>query len=229
MTRPLSILCLLGLLILSACANDALHVDDGLFTGEPCQAPCWQNLTPGQSTSADVDRFLSDLSLSDWPVRKVYDFKSGCRLTHLADRSGEVANALVNLQIENGVLTYVQSAHANMPRLKQVVDQFGPPEYVKAVSAIGPDSTNYFLDVYYPKLGLAFHLTPSNHDTGYIKPNMEIGWIEYFAPGDLLSYFTVRASCDSDREETAIAARETISKYVQPWPGFGEVTVIPSR
>jgi len=115
----------------------------------------------------------------------------------LADQPGLKVNAGVDLHIENGILTYLHSAHANMPHLKQIADSFGPPEYIEAVLAIGPDSGYYIPEAYYPKLGLAFKISPNRNDTGYIKQNMEIRSIEYFAPGDLLSYLTTKYSCGS--------------------------------
>jgi len=57
LTFWLPAICLLS----AACGTDLTRVDDGLFTEKPCKAPGWQNLTPGQSISADVDQILRDL------------------------------------------------------------------------------------------------------------------------------------------------------------------------
>lgn len=53
---------ILLLVNLSACSSNQSKIDDGLLTGKPCSAPCWNNLTPGKSTAADVDNFLKNLS-----------------------------------------------------------------------------------------------------------------------------------------------------------------------
>jgi hypothetical protein len=40
-------------------------VDRSLLTGEPCQPPCWQGLTPGVSTQEEVEEFLRTSELVD--------------------------------------------------------------------------------------------------------------------------------------------------------------------
>src|SRR5688572_11755681 len=63
-------LILLGLvalaLILAACAHahnlrdETLLNDTSLITGEPCEAPCWNNITPGETAWRDALTILED-------------------------------------------------------------------------------------------------------------------------------------------------------------------------
>ncbi len=205
-------------------------MDAGLLTGKPCKPPCWQNLTPGVSTTDDVERFLMNLDPKKWPSREEEVYKSSCRWMRISDKLGIKVNTLFDLYLDNGKLTFIGSRPPVVIRLKEIVDRFGTPEYFQSVLAIGPDGQYYILEVYYPSQGLAFLLNPNqDKDVGYIKSGMLVDFIEYFPPGDLQSYFTAKYSCEGGQEGAAAYALEIIEKYIQPWSGFGKVNVIKSR
>lgn len=41
--------------------NDNFLNTDSLVTGEPCDAPCWENITPGETTMADASTIIAEL------------------------------------------------------------------------------------------------------------------------------------------------------------------------
>lgn len=216
-------------LFLAACTPENSKIDSGLFTGIPCSAPCWQNLTPGISTDKDVEHFLDNLSMTEWPSRRTFDYESGCRSTRLADTtSNEDVGAVLDLNIENERLTFVESFHPGMFKLKGIVDAFGPPEYFKALLAVGPDGDFYNLEVYYPQRGIAFQVSVNQKERGYIRPSMKIDTVQYFVPGDLLTYLTTIYSCDLGQEGALINAKKDIL-FVQSWSGFGKINVIQTK
>ncbi len=222
--------CFITIFLLSACWLKAENMDAGLFSGKPCKPPCWQNLTPGVSTTDDVERFLKNLDQKKWPGRIDDVDNSGCRWLRIADKLGIEVNTLFDLYLNNGKLTFIGSRPPVVIRLKEIVDRFGTPEYFKAVLAVGPDGQYYILEVYYPSQGLAFLLNPNqDKDVGYIKPGMLVDYIEYFPPGDLLPYLMTKYSCIGDQEYISSYAQDIIGKYIQPWSGFGKVNVIKSR
>ncbi len=216
--------------LLSACWKKAENMDAGLLTGRPCTPPCWQNLTPGVSTTDDVERFLKNLDPKKWPGRREKGYKSGCRWLRISDELGIEGNTIFDLYLDNGKLTFIMSSPPALPHLKEIVDRFGTPEYLQAVLAVGPDGQLYILEVYYPSQGLAFLVKPNqNKDVGYIKSGMLVDFIEYFPPGDLQSYFTAKYSCFVGQESASSYGQDIIKKYIQPWSGFGKVNVIKSR
>jgi hypothetical protein len=221
---------LITFLLLSACWRKAVNMDAGLFTGIPCKPPCWHNLTPGVSTTDDVESFLKKLDQKDWPSKNNINHKTGCNSWRISKETFGVINALFDLDIEKGTLIFISSSPPERIHLNKIVDQLGPPEYFKAVLAVGPDGQLYILEVYYPKQGLAFIISPNqNNDIGFIEPTMVIDSIEYFPPGDLQSYLTAKHSCGVGVENASADAQKTIQKYIQPWSGFGKVNVIQSR
>jgi hypothetical protein len=207
-----------------------VNLDSGLLTGKPCQAPCWQGLTPGQSKVEDVNRFVNALDPKVWVGRAVRDQPSGCKSIRVTDNQDRFSvTQIVDLQIENGFLTFIGSFPSVRPQLNEVVSHFGPPEFVESKLAVGPDGSFYILEIYYPRLGVAFGVIPNQNDIGNIESNMRIDSIQYFPPGDLLSYLTVRNSCDVGIENAKRDAAEEITKFIRPWTGFGKVEVFESR
>jgi hypothetical protein len=217
------------LIPLTGCATITLGIDSGLFTGKPCKLPCWNDLTPGVSSATDVDQFIQGLSLEKWPARDTHVYETGCQLVQIADKPGTKVNAFVNMNVDNGRLTYIQSVHDNMPSLQQIVNHLGPPEYFEALQVIGPDGEFYALTIYYPKQGIVFKVSVDQKDLGFIKPDMVVSDIQYFAPGDLHSYFLAGYSCAVGQEGAESHAQIEIPNYIQPWSGFGEVKVIQTR
>jgi hypothetical protein len=160
MKRLLCYLVCLVSILLTACTSSWEQIDAGLFIGKPCKAPCWNNLIPGQSSGNDVDQFIKSLSTIEWQGRNSIVYKSGCKLVQISDKPGTTVNALVEFYIDNDKLTYIQTYHDYMPNLIEIVNHFGPPEYVEALHVIGPDGEFYGLDIFYPKQGLAFTVSP---------------------------------------------------------------------
>jgi hypothetical protein len=133
---------------------------------------------------------------------------------------------LIDLFFEKSKLTFIQSHSSTDAVVGEIVDHFGPPEFFKAVMASAIDGSNYILEVYYPKLGVAFVVSPNQADIGQIKPNMPIKSIHYFVPGTLLSYLTTRYSCNLGKEDAFLRAQGEIKEYIQSWTGFGNVKTI---
>lgn len=229
MKRALYLVLFMMLITLTGCATNTLGIDSGLFTGKPCKLPCWNSLTPGVSADKDVDQFIQNLSKEQWPARDTIVYDPDCKMVTIADRPGTTVNALVTMNIDHGKLTYIHSVHSDMPSLQQVVDNLGPPEYFEALHVIGPDGEFYDLSIYYPKRGIAFDVSVNQKDLGFIKPDMLVNDIQYFAPGDLLSYFLARYSCDVGQKGAELNGQREIANYIQPWSGFGAVKVIQTR
>jgi hypothetical protein len=223
---------LFALALLACNTNKApidLGIDSGLLSEKPCKAPCWQNLIPSVSTSGNVADFINTLNKHQWQGEFVKSYETGCKYIRISDVPGNQVTSTLEFNLENEKLTLIQSSHPKMPNLKQITDHSGPPEYFEAIRAVGPDGELYIVEVYYPKLGLAFLIATSNANLGAVKEEMLVDTIQYFSPGDLLSYFTTRNSCDLGEKAAKENAEYEISKYVQPWHGFGEVNVIQSR
>jgi len=217
------------IIFLTSCSNTGSSLDEGLLTDKPCKAPCWNGLTPGKSTSQDVVQFINVLDTKEWTGNNTFVDKTGCKVVQIADKPGTTVKAFVNFNIEDGELTYIQSFHDHMPKLKQVVAHLGPPEYIEAINVIGPDGSFYALNIFYPEQGVAFKVSVSNKDFGSIKPEMTLSDIQYFEAGELLNYFLAKYACNIGRDGAEKNGLNEIANYIRSWPGFGEVDVINTK
>ncbi len=228
--HQLSGLCLLVSALLLSCTarstTDRWSLDTGLFTDQPCRAPCWNNLTPGQSSLQDAAAFINSLNSSDWAGRVDKTFPDGCERIRISDVVGNYVHYSVVFQIRDNELVMIDSLASGLPNLGQVVDRFGPPEFVRAESVSGPSGTGYGIDVYYPQRGLAFQVETTPKDLGQIRRDMAISQVEYFAPTDLLSYLIVKSYCHVPYAAAVEGARRIAETLVQAWPGFGSVTPV---
>ncbi len=211
------------LLLLVACAPSYGDLNSGLLSGKPCAAPCWNNLTPGKSTEADVGHFTYQVA-DDFPIRSSTQATPSCKQVQIRDKAGPVVGAAVTFSIEDGVLTFIESSPRYPISLQELVGHLGPPEYYEAILAVGPDGSDYQVEVYYPGQGLAFRVVAS--DVGFIRAYMEVLSIQYFAAGSLLSYFTIRRSCYMSQADAVAEAQREIATYIQPWTGFGKVQIV---
>jgi hypothetical protein len=228
--------------IIIAPAFGGLGIDSGLFDQQDCKSPCWNGLTPGQSTSEDVDDFLANLGQGEWSERNVNVYDTDCKSIRLVSKF-----ELVDLYVVDDKLTFIRSGsfHQNKTRLGKVVDNFGQPEYFKAVLYIGFDYYVYTLEVYYPQKGLAFEiLLDQDKEIGWtsddifgilpdkeiivgeIRADMVVSAIHYFEPGDLSSYYLSEYFCSLEKEDAISRGQTEIENFIQEWSGFGDIDVI---
>lgn len=195
--------------------------------------PCWEGLTPGQSTEQDLLDFI-DQNLNEKERDQALHFRSitPCRQYQWMTRAGSVfdlEDRVREIHVEQGLVSNIKVYTPLIgPTMRQVFKEYGPPEYVDSALAVGPDGQYYFLEVYYPSRGLAFELLPSQTQIGEITSDTRVYMVEYFAPGDLMSFLTTRNSCFLSPKQATRAA-EVDSSSVRPWTGFGKVDVIEVR
>jgi hypothetical protein len=122
------------IILLTSCTNTGSKLDQGLLTDNPCKVPCWNGLIPGKSTFEDVDQFIKGLNTKEWAGNNTFVDQPGCLVVQIKDKPGTTVRAFVNFHLDQGKLSYIQSFHHSMPKLKQIVGHLGPPEYVEALN-----------------------------------------------------------------------------------------------
>ena len=214
------------LIFLVGCGSDNKGLDSSLLTNKACNAPCWQNLTPGKSTKADVEIFLDQLNMQDWHKGIERLEPSGCtNIRFIENDSLFGRHGLFDLHIEDGYLTYIGSDPTMTYHLGQITDQFGNPQYIAPILAIGPEANIYQLTIFYPEIGLSFEVETSNFDQGSINREMQVKFIEYSRPGDLVSFTNSKNSCEIGPQAKNFS-EDYIARYIRPWNGYGMVDVI---
>jgi hypothetical protein len=210
-----------GLLILGICAGcrEQPPVDASLLTGEPCEPPCWQGLTPGESTENEVVEFIRATKYVD--PRTIYRgkvYRGGevvgvsiqWRSTAAVSRSVE-SNAFV---IEDGLLESIVIYPDREVTLENVVERYGSPEKFRAFVA-GFHQPYVSLTVYYPTHGFTADLELTIDDPR-LRPDSEVVRVWYFRAAPLERF--VELACDAGRFS---GPPYKVLARLRDWEGYG--------
>jgi hypothetical protein len=112
-----------------------------LFTDDMCSAPCWFGLTPGISTSADVEALLQDRadlmkSGPAWNERNEFDELTGLVVDGYYNIEFQTYKRLdggrlpVYIRIQKGVVQSIESTMNEFISLRETVNSLGFPDEV---------------------------------------------------------------------------------------------------
>jgi len=164
-------------------------LDMTLLTGEPCEPPCWQGLTPGQSTEEDVAAFMESTGFVD--TRTVH--RAG--FTRLTRDGEEVAGIGIHwsssaglgpcnhLSIEEGVLKYITICPDYNLALERLFDRYGPPEKYHAILQ-GFERRWVEVTLFYPTHGFTVDVVLA-YDDGTLQPESSVASMWYFRAAPL--------------------------------------------
>jgi len=195
-------------------------VAQGLLTGEPCEPPCWEGLTPGQSTEQEFAALLDASEQVDHgSVRRE---SGGCgELTYwrnrvpfasLSTRSGWTSNyACTSHKVLKVVMEYLPYE----VRMEQLFDNYGPPDALRAQPAGIPERPYVEVSLYYPARGLMCQLELADADEP-LKAETRVIRAWYFAPTSLESLANPGSGVPFPPAEYA-------ADVLQEWPGYGAI------
>lgn len=205
---------LLAAAILTGCqAKTSILLEDTL-----CEPPCWQNITPGVSSSEDALNTLRETTLlASTPSavpRKIDDVWSYSSW-----------NFQKNIRERGGVITYFTDTVAYMEfdvrgtlKIANMIDFYGKPELVSAISGWN-DSRWLRVCWIYPDEGVLIKYFDHNWrpegNYASITPDLPVYDVYYFDP-DLYDTLV----------ETfffGLTKQEVVKKSIQPWVDYGFV------
>lgn len=121
--------------------NNALLQDDSLITGEPCEAPCWQNITPGETSFADARTTieqLADTNIQDTDNSFVFSLNTGSACCQIASQ---------DLQTVSTILLRLAPTNT----LGDLIDANGEPSFVTGEPF---SESEHILTLVYPEINL---------------------------------------------------------------------------
>lgn len=215
---PLLYLALLVTAICGGCAV-APPVGMSLLTGEPCEPPCWQGLTPGESTQEQVAEFIRVSGLVDpqslYPGRLSRD---GQRVgVSMQWRSRAVGGRGTNsFTIEDGILKGIIIYPDYDITLDSLLERYGPPEKV-AVGITGVHIPSVGVTMFYPTQGFTAYLELAIHDA-WLRPESTLHMVWYFRAAPLERFLELR--CESGYGG---CPPEKSLESLRDWPGYGMI------
>ena len=194
--------------------------DMSLLTGDPCEPPCWQGLTPGESAEDDVNDFLETSELVD-PGSVIRGDRTsategvvgvGIRWRSTAAR-GRGANSFA---VDAGVLNHITIYPDYDLTLERLIERYGPPEkYVSHLS--GYERQWVDVTLYYPTHGFTVYLM-LRPDDATLKPESKVVSIWYFRAAPLERF--LQLGWEAGYFSSVPAGAE---EFGHDWQGYGRV------
>ncbi len=217
--------------VVGVCGCSVPALDKSLLTAEPCAAPCWCGIMPGETAQ---EAALHELSRCPWAkagsIRQTLTTSSDgtdeliVGWDHRARLLGpEITRNRNRAHIRDGKVELIRVWLDYSLTLNDVVDLFGPPEGVYAIRGYGHPSFEVVFD--YPGRGLSFEaFLPRvsadeyyvGDDRGIIYPYTKVSTVYYYAPTTLESALRDAFVVYPDRLDAMLQDE-------QEWRGFGEV------
>lgn len=176
---------LLLVLIAAACApppvlrSDKFLHDDSLVTDDPCEAPCWRGIVPGETTWRDAIAVIeNDRSLAELQIQE--DENSSAKLAVWKEVDGESCCQMSTADGET-VQSVVLLVSPEMT-LGQVIDQHGDPDYVVGTPVTDDQAV---LNLFYLDPPMLIYAFVEGEATGKLSASSEIIGLIYTTKDDL--------------------------------------------
>ncbi len=173
------------LLLASACVpplnlrNNKFLNDDSLITKQPCDAPCWRGITPGETKWADALTILEDSTDLDKPevqkeengpgIGALWQPKDGESCCQMASLNGETVSVIL-LRLAPNVT------------LGKLIEARGEPTYV--LGAPG-DEEQAVVNLFYPDNSLIVTVFVAGDKNGAVSASSEVIGAYYVAPDQM--------------------------------------------
>jgi len=162
------------LVLVAACApipelrNESLLRDTSLVSGEPCEAPCWQSIVPGETlwgqaldvVAANAEYTGQDQTRSRETDEVVLSFGylDGPQCCRLYTRDGEVVASILLLLSPD-------------MQLGQIIERYGEPQYIQGEN-LTDDQT--FVSLVYRDVPMIVYAFGAGIETGQLSAESEI-------------------------------------------------------
>jgi hypothetical protein len=220
--RSRAVLLSLGLLILGmcVCCGEPPPLDLSLLTGEPCEPPCWQGLTPGVSTHEEVNefirtsRFVNPQTLHLSGLHRAGGQRVGVSISWRSTVGG--GRGSNNFTVKGGVLEGITIYPDYGLTLERLMERYGPPEkYVANLS--GYERLWIDVTLFYPTHGFTVYLALRPEDAT-LKPESKVVSVWYFQAASLERF--IELQCEAGYLG---GTPEKSLEPLQDWQGYGAV------
>ena len=214
----MKMLILLIFLLITACSVSP--DEQSILDKSSCALPCWNGITPGQTTEAEFLEILQNLPIIDTDTIKhqmtsqgnifdkeiFFSFRQGWTLSQRPKLGGEVSI------IENTVSSFIICGEINTS-MDRLVEQVGEPEHIISGNNFYGGRLVILINA---EKGVKYSYT-TELDKLELTPETQIDCIETFDP--LISEEMLEAGYFSNGDYNA---EQTLSAWY-PWEGFGNL------
>lgn len=189
--RPLPYFLLLLTLALAACAGEVNLLDEtklkdtSLLSGEPCEAPCWNGITPGETSYRDAEVTLKSAGRFKITQEVEPEGDEPGRGLLFADGDNADCCQLISSDGETVSLLWLQLA----PTMTYgpVFDKYGEPEYIAGHQV---SQEQGFALIVYPDIPMVIYAFIQNPQEGALSVNSQILSVLYMAESEKENMYT---------------------------------------
>jgi hypothetical protein len=214
---------------LVAC-DDPPEPDRSYLENNPCDAPCWQKITPGITGESNAVAILSNLDLIDQDTLKCDDHSgnlslNGCTFRRISNEGGVVG-------FEDGIVQVIQ-LNSDVT-LGKAITAFGEPDFIVASEGVEDEHDDvgkcYRADVYYLRgifllvRGCESYGSPygiSSENDLIVSPDMEVDGVRFFQLANDERKMLINSSGQLDIERHYLR--------LQPWLDFKAYPILSNE
>ncbi len=187
MKRPLfALLLILTVVAVAGCAPEVRLLDEtklkdlSLLSGEPCEAPCWNGIVPGETLYRDAKLLIEE----DTRYKDVQEAErkegSDARIFGFAPEEGEVCCQVFSRDGET--VTSLLLQFAPDMSLGPVMDRYGEPVYVGGEA---PAADQAYMALVYPEAPLVIYAFVAGAENGRLSTGSEILGAMYMSQDEM--------------------------------------------
>lgn len=193
-------------------------VDDSLLSDMPCAAPCWQGITPGETSRSQAMQILMDSPyIYTESVEEAGNSEVG-GVTWWWSVPGRRLQPSIRWQ--NDIVQQITLGLTYDLTVDQVVSKFGPPDALHVGTGGVPEHSYWVVDVYYTARGIQVKAyTPEFSDA--LETSTEVGVVIFFAPCSLEER-VVDIYCAGNEHSTQCDVSDIVNS-MYPWRGYGDL------
>ncbi len=169
--------------------------DGGLFSEEPCQAPCFAGLVPGTTSETEAKEIIQESN-----------YFQNCTLEDRPNQGRWIScnGLIININNDTGVIEGIGFGTFLTYTLEEVVAKYGEPTTVWLALLGIPEAPEYSMIVLFDesKIRVDIEVREATTETYLLEPSAKITNVAYYS------------------EEYS-----GLSGYLQPWHGYGEYIV----
>ena len=184
--------------------------DRSLFTSQPCAPPCWQGITPGETTAEEAMGILQ----SSPYVKKESIERTGSYALGAIGAYWRASPGGVRVRLRDGLVHEIALGTPYRLTLGEVVEQFGVPEAIVVQSIGVPEHLRWGISMYYPAGGMDFAMVDDRFEAPSLEPSTKIGGVRLVAS---------RSSLEGLLAELYETCAETYLECSRPWRGYGRI------
>jgi hypothetical protein len=175
------------MIVAAACApapvlrDDALLSDDSLISGEPCAAPCFRGIIPGETSWSDALTIINDdLQFKNVQTQGPEEDNPAIQISWQQGDEAPVCCQMVTQDGETVSLIFIRTAPEH--DLGELIAAHGPPTYLA-----GQDFTEdqAIMSLVYPDTPMVIYAFVEGAETGALSESSEVIGALYFVKDDM--------------------------------------------